>query len=116
MTPTRRMSVAGSWYPDDPARLAASVDRYVSEAEVDPLPHPPRALIAPHAGLIYSGPVAAFAYKAGRDIPYDAIVLVGPSHFVPFRGVSVWSDGRWESPFGPLTVDRELAASIRAQS
>jgi MEMO1 family protein len=116
MDNVRRMSVAGSWYPDDPVRLAAAVDRYLSEADVEPLPRGPRALIAPHAGLRYSGPVAAFAYKLAREVPYDAIVLVGPSHFVPFRGVSVWSDGRWETPFGPLTVDRELAAAIRAHS
>jgi AmmeMemoRadiSam system protein B len=110
------MSVGGSWYPADPVTLGAAVDQYVAAADVDRAWRRPRALIAPHAGLMYSGPVAAFAYKAARDDRYDAIVLVGPSHFVPFRGVSVWGDGRWETPFGPVAVDRELAAAIRAQS
>jgi predicted class III extradiol MEMO1 family dioxygenase len=107
---------AGSWYPDDPVRLREAVDRYVTEATVDALPRRPRALIAPHAGLMYSGPVAGFSYKVVRDLTYHAVVLVGPSHFVPFRGVSLWSDGAWETPFGPLKVDVGLAGAIRAES
>ena len=116
MTLVRRTAVAGSWYPDDPALLAAEVDRYVADAAVDPPPHRPRALIAPHAGLMYSGPVAAFAYKLARDTRYGTIVMVGPSHFVPFHGVSIWSEGSWESPFGAVQVDMQLAAAIRAAS
>ena len=50
----------------------------------------PRALVAPHAGLMYSGPVAAYSYSAARAARPSAIVLVGPSHFVPFDGVSIW--------------------------
>jgi AmmeMemoRadiSam system protein B len=110
------MAVAGSWYPDDPVRLREAVDRCLAEATVDPLPRHPRALIAPHAGLMYSGPVAGFAYKSARAVAYGTVVLVGPSHFVPFRGVSVWSEGEWETPFGPLAVDARLAAAIREQS
>jgi AmmeMemoRadiSam system protein B len=112
----RRAAVAGSWYPDDATQLAAVVDRYVAAVEDDPPAGRPRALIAPHAGLMYSGPVAAFAYKVVRGVPYRAIVLVGPSHFVPFRGVSIWKEGAWETPFGPVAVDVELSAGIRAHS
>jgi MEMO1 family protein len=111
----RRMSVAGSWYPDDPKRLAAEVDRYVTAVD-ESVPQTPRALIAPHAGLIYSGPVAAFAYKVALTAAYRAIVLVGPSHFVPFRGVALWPEGAWETPFGEVAVEGELAASIRSRS
>ena len=107
---------AGSWYPDDATQLAAVVDRYVAAVEDDAPAGRPRALIAPHAGLMYSGPVAAFAYKVVRGLSYRAIVLVGPSHFVPFRGVSIWTEGAWETPFGPVAVDAELSAGIRAHS
>lgn len=107
--------MAGTWYPGRPTRLAEDVDRYVADAEVEPLPHP-RALIAPHAGLMYSGPVAAFAYKAARDTQYATIVMVGPSHFVPFRGVSLWPHGTWETPFGSVAIDEPLAAAIAAGS
>jgi MEMO1 family protein len=116
MDPRRRTSVAGSWYPDDPVRLAKEVDRYVAGADVEPLPRHPRALIAPHAGLMYSGPVAAFAYKAARDRSYGSVVLVGPSHFVPFHGVALWGEGSWDTPYGPVAVDRDLGAAIRTAS
>jgi hypothetical protein len=50
-----------------------------------------------------------------RGVPYDAIVLVGPSHFVPFRGVSIWGAGEWETPFGSMAVEHDLAEAIRAE-
>ena len=107
--------MAGSWYADDPVRLAADVDRYVNAADVDALARRPCALIAPHAGLMYSGPVAAYAYKLAPAGAYRTAVLVGPSHFVPFDGVSLWPHGQWETPFGPVAVAESLAASIRAE-
>jgi AmmeMemoRadiSam system protein B len=110
------LSVAGTWYTDDGAQLAQQIARYVSEAEVEPPPRRPRALVAPHAGLIYSGPVAAYAYSVASGTAYASTVLVGPSHFVPFSGVSLWPDGAWDTPLGPLAVDAELAAAIRAGS
>jgi AmmeMemoRadiSam system protein B len=108
----RPAAVAGSWYPDHPARLAGEVDRYLEQADLAPVVRP-RALIAPHAGLMYSGPVAAFAYKLLRNATYGAAVLVGPSHFVPFEGVSIWEAGEWETPFGPVAVDAPLATAVR---
>lgn len=110
------MSVGGSWYPGHPKTLAAEVDGYVNAAVVDVPPRRPLALIAPHAGLMYSGPVAAFAYRVAKGAPYRAAVLLGPSHFVPFEGVAMWADGSWETPFGPVKVEREIAEAIRVQS
>lgn len=105
--------MAGSWYPGVASRLAADVDRYIADASVARLPRP-CAVIAPHAGLMYSGPVAAYAYKAAAATPYATIVMVGPSHHLPFRGVSIWPRGSWETPFGPVAVDAPLAAAITA--
>ncbi len=116
MQPLRRSAVAGTWYPGQPGALAAAVDQYVAAADLDPIDGQLRAVIAPHAGLIYSGPVASFAYKAVRDTRYGAIVLVGPSHFVGFKGVAIWPEGAWETPFGPVTVDSVLAQAIAAES
>jgi AmmeMemoRadiSam system protein B len=110
----RRLSVAGSWYPREASVLAREVDRYVSDAEVDAIPVHARALVAPHAGLRYSGPVAAYGFKLASETTYETAVLVGPSHFVPFRGVSIWSRGAWETPFGMVEVDEGLAAAIAA--
>ncbi len=112
----RRASVAGRWYADDPEELAAEVDAYVSRAHVDVPAGPLRAIVVPHAGLKYSGPVAAFAYRAAMRANYRCVVLVGPSHFVPFDGVSLWSGGEWDTPFGPVDVDRELASHLREES
>ena len=111
----RPAAVAGSWYPASADRLGREVDGYVAGARIDPLPAPV-AIVAPHAGLKYSGPVAAFAYKAVSERAYRAAVLVGPSHFVGFDGVSIWPRGAWQTPFGPVDVDEKLAGRIAAAS
>jgi len=114
--PVRPMAVGGRWYPAQPDQLAREIDRYVAAATVDLPSVRLRALVAPHAGLIYSGPVAAFAYAAARTSAYPTLVLVGPSHFVPFRGVALWRGGAWDTPFGPVAVDAALASAIRERS
>ncbi len=70
------------------------------------------ALIVPHAGLMYSGPVAAHAYRllAGRS--FDLAVIVGPSHFVSFDGVAVYPSGGFDTPFGVVPIDAGCAATL----
>ena len=115
----RRAAVAGTWYSDNPSRLTDEIDRYLDRADVPSTSGRAYALIVPHAGLMYSGPVAAFAYalltrrRPTEGGPYHAVVLVGPSHFVPFHGVSIWSSGVWETPLGVVAVARGLAETIR---
>lgn len=115
MPHVRRAAVAGSWYPDDPAQLVAELSAHLANVDVVPGAMP-RAIVAPHAGLMYSGPVAAYAYNATKRVRPAAIVLVGPSHFIPFEGVSIWPDGNWETPLGPIQVDEDLASRIRSAS
>jgi MEMO1 family protein len=110
----RQPSVAGRWYSDDPVQLSAEVDRYVARAAVDPIAGPVVAIVAPHAGLMYSGPVAAFAYKVASVSGCTAAVLVGPSHYVPFAGASIWPDGAWQTPLGDVVVDADLAHGIQS--
>lgn len=113
--PVRRAAVAGTWYPDDPGELLAEVDRYLDDvAELADLNV--TALIAPHAGLVYSGPTAAYAYAAVRRQTYAVAVLVGPSHFVGFDGVSVYGRGAWETPLGRAGVQADLAARLQSAS
>ena len=116
MRDVRPAAVAGSWYPGNREKLAAAVDTQVAAAAHVDAPPCPRALVAPHAGLLYSGPVAAHAYRLARKCPYAAVVLVGPSHFVTFRGVAIWPRGAWESPLGDVTIAEHLARDIAAQS
>ena len=114
----RRPAVAGSWYPADARRLRAEIHAYLAGASRgrDATPAgPPCALVVPHAGLMYSGPVAAHAYRLLQHQAFDVIVLVGPSHFVPFEGVSVWPDGHFETPLGSLRVDVDIASTLMAR-
>ena len=112
----RRAAVAGSWYSASPDRLATDVTAYLNDAADRPAGTGELvALVAPHAGLMYSGPVAAYAYQWLRHHTFDLIILIGPSHYVPFDGVSVWPEGAFETPFGPLAVDEEVAAALMAR-
>src|SRR5688572_20860516 len=97
----RRAAVAGSWYPSDPRRLTSQLETFLERADVESRSEPPSsanltALIAPHAGLMFSGPVAAHAYRLLRDRHYEVAVLVGPSHHVVFSGASIWPRGSFE--------------------
>lgn len=90
-----------------------AVDGYLARAgppqvHIDEL----TALIAPHAGLMYSGPVAAHAYACLRARLFPLIVLVGPSHFVGFDGVSIVPRGGFETPFGVAHIDEACAAAL----
>lgn len=117
----RPPAVAGQFYPDDPARLEADVRRYLVEAagpddcEDYPLV---KAIIAPHAGYPYSGPVAASAYLqlACSDIPVRRFILIGPAHYAPVRGLAVSGAGAFETPLGIVPVDEAIRAALLANS
>ena len=117
MTKVRRPAVAGTFYPGDPSSLAAAVDAYLDDAAVAAGKHEasaPKALIVPHAGYVYSGPVAARAYAAVRGLAGQVrrVVLLGPSHFVPVRGCAAPRAGAFDTPLGPLAVDQAAVDAI----
>ena len=113
----RPAAVAGSWYPGTAGALTRDVDRYLADVEVDPPRGRLEAIIAPHAGLMFSGPVGAYAYKAAAaGGPYDAAILVGPSHFVAFDGVALYPAGAFDSPLGPALIDDALARELERAS
>lgn len=112
----RPAAVAGTWYPGTRGALEREVDGYV-DAAADAPPFHVRAIIAPHAGMMFSGPVAAHAYKAAAaDGPYDVAVLVGPSHFVAFEGVAVYPDGAFDSPLGLAPIDSRGVAAVTSSA
>ena len=110
-TQVRPAAVAGTWYPGTAAALAAAVDAHLRGATRD-VAGDLVALVAPHAGLIYSGPVAAHAYHLLAGRTFDVAVIVGPSHFVSFDGVAVHAAGGFDTPFGVVPVDTDLAAAL----
>ena len=112
---TRRPAVAGSFYPSDPGELEESLRRAFTGAEVPPAAAPaPQALVAPHAGYVYSGPVAASAYLrlASARSTIRRVVLIGPSHFLPVDGVALPSADSFESPLGPVPVDDDARQTV----
>jgi AmmeMemoRadiSam system protein B len=115
MVSLRRAAVAGSWYPADPETLAREVDRYLAAAGEGPAGEAV-ALIAPHAGLMYSGPIAGHAYNLLRGRDVDTVVLVGPSHYVGFEGVALYERGAFETPFGPVPIAEHCAAAVAMAS
>jgi MEMO1 family protein len=110
----RPAAVAGTWYPGIAGALAKEVDVHLAGATSGP-PGRLQAIIAPHAGIMFSGPVAAYAYSASARGDFDVAVLVGPSHFVAFDGAALWPDGAFDSPLGPARID-EAGARALAQS
>ena len=103
--PIRPAAVAGTWYPGTAAALTRDVDGYLQQA-ADWTGGPIQAVLAPHAGLMFSGPVGAHAYRAAASRRFDVIVLAGPSHFVAFEGVSIFPEGAFATPLGDASVDR----------
>jgi AmmeMemoRadiSam system protein B len=112
--PLRPEAVAGSWYSDSPDTLAKEVDHYLSTVADEPSGDRVFGLVAPHAGLMYSGPVAAWAYRAVQGTDFDVVVLVGPSHRVGFEGVALYPRGAFSTPLGPVAIDADIADAIRA--
>lgn len=104
----RPAAVAGLFYPDRPDVLAAEVDALLAGTVVDG--PPARAVVAPHAGYVYSGPVAASAYAAlrSRGAALERVAVLGPAHVVPLWGAAVPSAVAWETPLGEVAVDDGL--------
>jgi MEMO1 family protein len=116
MNPIRPAAVAGSWYPGTAPSLGAAVDRHLAHADLADIVLEGElvAIISPHAGLMYSGPVAAHAYRLLRGRVLDVAVLVGPSHFVGFDGVAVVPSGGFDTPLGAAPIDEACAAALSA--
>lgn len=108
--PVRRLAFSGTWYDRDGARLAAQIDDWLSV--VTPPTGRPVALVAPHAGLRYSGRIAAWSYSALAGQRVDTVVLIGPSHYAAFDGCAMLRRGRLATPWGSLPVDTELADAL----
>ncbi|MDO8722580.1 MAG: AmmeMemoRadiSam system protein B [Syntrophales bacterium] len=112
----RKSSIAGSWYPNSPKVLQANIADFFRQVPDDPIEGRVMGMVAPHAGYVYSGQVAAYAYKLIQGQVFDAVIVIGPSHRMPFTGVSVYNRGGYETPLGTVAVDSGLADRLMAQS
>jgi MEMO1 family protein len=112
MTTTRPAAVADAFYPGDASALKATVQALLER--VNERGPAPKALIAPHAGYVYSGPIAASVYARLRDAhaTIRRVVLLGPSHQVALRGLAVPSVDAFETPLGRIAIDTKARARI----
>jgi len=109
---TRKPAVAGVFYPADPKNLESMLAGFLEEADCST--KSPKVIIAPHAGYIYSGPIAASAYvrlQVVRD-QISKVVLIGPSHRVAFQGLALSGADYFSTPLGDIELDKPLIESL----
>jgi AmmeMemoRadiSam system protein B len=118
MTLIKEPSVAGMFYPADERELRREVLGFLKDAKASPPSdriEAPKAIVAPHAGYVYSGPIAGSAYAqlAPRAGEISRVVLFGPSHRVPFTGLAYSAAESFLTPLGPVPVDQAAFEAAR---
>jgi AmmeMemoRadiSam system protein B len=110
-TRVREPAVAGSFYPAESGVLARQIDALLDAVPVSSAPSP-KAFVLPHAGYVFSGPIAATGYAMLRDRrqPVTRVVLLGPAHYVPVRGLATSSADAWRTPLGDVRIDADARA------
>lgn len=112
MKEIREPVYAGSWYPGNPEILSREVKRYLENAKIERLEGQIVALISPHAGYVYSGQVAAYAYRLLEGKSFDTVMVVAPSHHALFKGASIYDRGGFRTPLGVVQIDTEISRKI----
>jgi AmmeMemoRadiSam system protein B/AmmeMemoRadiSam system protein A len=112
MKEIREPAVAGSWYPGNPEVLSRDVKRYLENVKREKVEGEVVGLVSPHAGYMYSGQVAAYAYKLIEGKSFDTVIVIGPSHQALFKGVSIYDRGGFRTPLGVVPVDVDLSKKI----
>ena len=112
IAPIRPSPIAGTWYEDNPKALARAVGLYLDQAELSELPGEVVAVIAPHAGHIYSGPVAGYAFAAVRGQTPDLVAVLSPMHQPYFESLLTTAHSAYETPLGPVPVDTDMVKAL----
>jgi AmmeMemoRadiSam system protein B len=108
----RRSVIAGSWYPGTEGQLRKTVQGYLDNVEKEKLGGELIGLISPHAGYIYSGQTAAYAYKQLEGSSYEAVTVISPVHHMPLGRFAVTSAAAYETPLGLVKLDGELVGAL----
>ncbi len=108
----RPSPIAGQWYPADRRRLAMSVDEYMDAASLPELEGEVIGVIAPHAGHVYSGPVAGYAFAALRGLTPDLVVVVSPMHYPYYEPLLTTAHGAYATPLGQIPVNRDALRAL----
>ncbi len=110
----RPSPIAGQWYPGDPQRLSTSVDRYIQDAMLPDLGGEVIAIVTPHAGHMYSGPVAGYAFATLRGLKPDLVAVISPMHYPYDEPLLTTAHEAYETPLGILPVDKEAVQTLSA--
>ena len=108
----RPSPIAGQWYTGDPRRLSVQVDRYMDEAQLPELGGEVVGVMAPHAGHIYSGPVAGYAFAALRGLTPDVVVVASPMHYPYYEPLLTTAHAAYGTPLGVIPVQREALKAL----
>jgi AmmeMemoRadiSam system protein B/AmmeMemoRadiSam system protein A len=108
----RQPDVAGAFYPAEPKALSAMMTDMLAKAAVPPITDPILAVVAPHAGYQFSGPVAAYTYAALKGRKFSRVVVIAPSHFEAFEFTSVYDGDAYTTPLGTIRVDKAFAEEL----
>ena len=115
IAPVRPSPIAGSWYEGNPKALARIVDQYLDQAELPELPGEVIAIIAPHAGHKYSGPVAGYAFAPLRVRSFDLVAVLSPMHQPTYESLLTTAHQAYATPLGQVPVDQEAVADLDAR-
>ena len=108
----RQAGVAGGFYPADPKVLSAMIDDLLAQATPPPIHDPILAVVAPHAGYQYTGPVAADTFAELKGRKFSRVVVIAPSHYVGFDFTSVYDGDAYTTPLGTVPVDKVFARQL----
>jgi MEMO1 family protein len=108
----RPVGVAGGFYPADPKVLSAMIDDLLAHATPPPIHDPILAVVAPHAGYQFSGPVAAYTYAELKGRKFSRVVVIAPTHYVGFDFTSIYDGDAYTTPLGTLPVDKAFARQL----
>jgi len=111
-TDLRPSPIAGTWYEGNPERLALAVDGYIEEAKLPALEGEVMAVISPHAGHRYSGPVAGYAFAAVRGRSFDVVAVVSPFHRPAYQPLLTTAHSAYATPLGNIATDKELLLAL----
>jgi MEMO1 family protein len=112
IAPIRPSPLAGTWYEANPRALGRAVDQYLDQAELPELPGDVVAVIAPHAGHIYSGPVAGYAFATVRGATPDLVVVLSPMHQAYYEPLLTTAHAAYSTPLGQIPVDDKAVALL----
>lgn len=121
--PTRVPAVAGMFYPDNPRDLRQLIDQSFRDTRFGPGRQPPSTgkrkiygMVAPHAGYVYSGAVAANGFFEVSSLDFQDVIMLGPNHYGIGKGVAIMRSGVWQSPLGEVEINTRLAEEIARRS